>query len=308
MRDFLVYKLLKGFFLLFVGCCLLGCKQSSDFDTYKNAETPTILGKGTLSTDAVQWNNVYVSKTKELYFTKMGESASIIHKMDYSKGNFQNSEAIPLPEGSPHSDIYVNPEGNLMLFSSIMQEHEQDTLMDWNIWKSTRKDGVWQSPTPFFDHNLEGNQFYPWLSRSGNLYFAITPHGSQNSDLYVAEYKNGAYLPPKALPAHINSDKLEGDAFIAPDESFLIFAGFERDENLGKSDLFISFQNDSVWSVPVWMGEDINSEGYDGSPFVTSDGQYLIFTSSRGSTDENIFFNHYIVKFDADKYRAHMKK
>lgn len=95
---------------------------------------------------------------------------------------------------------------------------------------------------------------------------------------------------------------MEGDAYISPDESYLIFAGFERGQNLGKSNLYISFRNKGVWTAPVWLGKNINSNGYDGSPFVTHDGKYLIFTSSRGSTDENTFFNHYIIPFNSEKY------
>ncbi|MFD0763062.1 hypothetical protein ACFQZW_13315 [Lutibacter aestuarii] len=173
--------------------------------------------------------------------------------------------------------------------------------MDWNIWKSKRINGEWQKPMPFFEKNIEGNRFYPYLTNSGNLYFSITPHGSGNSDLYVSKYKNGNYQKPSPL-ININSEKLEGDAFLSPDESYLIFAGFGRGQNLGKSDLYISFNENGTWSVPVWMGKEINSQGYDGSPFVTKDRKYLIFTSSRGSTDENTFFNHYIIRFNSEKY------
>ncbi|MDC6364872.1 MULTISPECIES: TolB family protein [Flavobacteriaceae] len=294
--------------LLIVLVSFIGCQNNTlPFSQFENATTPLVLGKGTLSLDSVQWNNVYVAKTKELYFTKMGKSASIIHKMDYKDDGFKNLEKIAFPDESPHSDIYVTNDGDTMLFSSLMQEHVNDTISDWNIWKSVRKNGKWQTPIPFFNQNLEGNQFYPWLTRSGNIYFAITPHGSGNSDLYVSEYKNGAYGTPKALPAHINSKSIEGDAYVAPDETYIIFAGFERGQNLGKSDLFVSFNENGNWTTPVWLGEEINSVGYDGSPFVTEDGNYLIFTSSRGSTDENTFFNHYIVKFNPEIYRAKSK-
>lgn len=290
--------------LLILALAFKSCtNNNSAFSQFENTKTPVILGKGTLSADSIQWNNVFVPKTKELYFTKMGKSASIIHKMDYKDGVFKNLEKIAFPKGSPHSDIYVTNDGNTMLFSSLMQEHKNDTISDWNIWKSIRKNDKWQTPIPFFNHNLEGNQFYPWLTQSGNIYFAITPHGSGNSDLYVSEYKNGAYVTPKALPAHINSENIEGDAFVAPDESYIIFASFEREQNLGKSDLFISFNHQGKWSIPVWLGEEINSEGYDGSPFITNDGKYLIFTSSRGSKGENTSFNHYIVRFNIEDWK-----
>ncbi|MBL7472037.1 TolB-like translocation protein [Robertkochia sediminum] len=285
--------------ILSVGCT----SGKGPFAAYSDAVSPEKLGAGTFSADGVQWNNVYVAQTGEWYFTKMEASASVIHKMNEENGTFSPSEALPFPAGSPHSDVYVNEEGNTMLFSSLMPEHAQDTVTDWNIWMSKRKDGSWTAPKPFFDKPVEGNQFYPWLTDSGNLYFAITPHGSSNSDLYVAPYVNGEYKAPRALTS-VNSEHLEGDAFVAPDESYMIFAAFDRQQNLGRSDLFISFRKKGSWSAPVWLGETINSEGYDGSPFVTKDGRFLIFTSSRGSTDENTFFNHYIIPLEIDKYRS----
>ncbi len=298
------FKSMNKIAFIIASILFASCNKDGVFRQYEKATTPVKLGEGSLSTDSVQWNNVFVAKTNELYFTKMGKSASIIYKFDFNKEAFENLEEIPLPIESPNSDVYVNPKGNLMLFSSLMPEYEQDTISDWNIWKSIRKNGEWQTPKPFFSENLEGNQFYPWLTNSGNLYFAITPHGSQNSDLYVSKYSEGRYEEPIPLPKRINSDKLEGDAYVSPDESFLIFAGFEREQNLGKSDLFISFNENGDWSEPLWLGEEINSEGYDGSPFVTEDEKFLIFTSSRGSTDDNVFFNHYIVRFNKGKWES----
>ena len=293
------------FNIITISFLLFGCSENhkSPFYAYNNSTIPVVLGKSTLSSNAIEWNNVYIPRTKEIFFTKMGENASKIMVRKYNDSTFTEAIKINFPDKSSHSDVYVSSESNLMLFSSLMPEHNKDTISDWNIWKSTRKNGDWQSPEPFFSKNIEGNQFYPWLTNSGNLYFAITPLGSQNSDLYVSEYKNEQYQIPRALPKHINSEKLEGDPFVSQDESFLIFAGFEREQNKGKSDLYISFRQKDNWSSPIWLGEEINSEGYDGSPFVTEDGKFLIFTSSRGSTDDTVFFNHYIVKFNIKKWK-----
>lgn len=295
---------MKKFSVLSVFVLMMSCNNSADvFQKYTTSSIPVKLGPGSLSTDSIQWNNVFVSKTKELYYTRNKRTGSIIKKFTLKDDKFVNNETIAFPESGSHSDIYLNQEGNLMLFSSTMLEHKSDTLKDWNIWKSDRKDGKWQSPQLFFETNIEGNQFYPWLTNSGNLYFSITPQGSGNSDLYVSELNGEKYLQPKPLPKYINSIKLEGDAFVDPDESYLIFSGFERGQNLGKSDLYISFNNNGNWTPAVWLGKNINSNGYDGSPFVTKDSKYLIFTSSRGSSDDKTFFNHYIVPFNPDSYK-----
>ena len=88
------------------------------------------------------------------------------------------------------------------------------------------------------------------------------------------------------------------------DKSFIIFASFGRDDNMGFSDLYISFnEGNNKWTKSKSLGISTNSAGYDGSPFVTQDGKYLVFTSSRNSPGENSFFNHYIVRFNAETYR-----
>lgn len=295
----------KRLLVVAIFAIICSCKDNNQntFSYYEDAITPVVLGKGTLSNNFIGWNNVYVPKTKELFYTKMEGRISKIMVRKFTNNSFREAQKINYPDSSSHSDIYVNTEGNIMLFSSQMLENEKDTVSDWKIWKSVRKKGVWQSPNLFFSQNIVGNQFYPWLTNSGNLYFAITPHGSRNSDIYVSEYKNGQYKTPQALSKKINTNDLEGDAFVSKDEHFMIFSGFRREHNLGKSDLYISFNKSGNWSLPIWLGKEINSNGYDGSPFVTDDGKFLIFTSSRGSTDDKTYFNHYIVKFNIEKYK-----
>lgn len=280
------------------------CTHTVDvFQRYATAVIPMKLGEGTLSSNSMQWNNVFVSSTNEIFYTKSRSDGPVIKSFILKDNKFIENESFNFPNNHSCTDIFINAENTLMLFSSNRNVYEGDTVNDWNIWKSVKLEGKWQSPELFFENHIDGNQFYPWLTKSGNLYFSITPEGSSNGDLYVSKFENDNYLAPKKLSDHINTSALEGDAFVAPDESYMIFAGFDRVQSLGKSDLYISFNIEDTWTAPVWLGADINSDGYDGSPFVTQDGKYLIFTSSRGSTDENIFFNHYMIPFDFKKYK-----
>lgn len=50
------------------------------------------------------------------------------------------------------------------------------------------------------------------------------------------------------------------------------------------SDLFISFKKkDGSWSSPKNLGANINSNAKDEFPYVTPDGKFLFFNSSRKS-------------------------
>jgi hypothetical protein len=54
-----------------------------------------------------------------------------------------------------------------------------------------------------------------------------------------------------------------------------------RQDGLGRGDLYISFKNEEDnWTTAVNMGSEINSELHQLCPFVSADGQYLFFTSN----------------------------
>ena len=84
------------------------------------------------------------------------------------------------------------------------------------------------------------------------------------------------------MGSSINSPLFEFNAFIAPDESYLIFSSFGREDEQGGGDLYIAYRNeDGTWNKAVNMGKKINSDKMDYCPFVTVDEKYLFFTSQR---------------------------
>ena len=153
--------------------------------------------------------------------------------------------------------------------------------------------------------DYEGGFGYPTLTKDKTLYFAYIDT-TRNMDIFYSKYKNGLYQKPIKLPSNINSKNFEGDPYIDPKERFLIFAGFNREENFGKSDLYISFKTKKGWSKAINLGKEINSHSYDGSPYVTGDDKYLIFTSGRHPEKaiEEELFNVFYVSFDIEKYKA----
>ena len=72
-----------------------------------------------------------------------------------------------------------------------------------------------------------------------------------------SELKNGEYSPPLNLGPNINNEFHEADPFIAPDESYLIFARKDP-EGFGGADLFISFRNEEGYIY--WVSAKIIEE------------------------------------------------
>lgn len=137
--------------------------------------------------------------------------------------------------------------------------------------------------------NSEANEFYPSLSFNGNLYFTSDrADGSKGKDnIYVSKFTNSQYKKPVSLSESINSDSYEFNAFIAPDESYLLFTGYNRADGYGSGDLYISKKNENrEWTKAENLGDKINSDKMDYCPFVNQNGK-LYFTSKRSDIDKN---------------------
>lgn len=80
----------------------------------------------------------------------------------------------------------------------------------------------------------------------------------------------------------VNSELHDWDAFVAPDESYLIFSSQDRPDSVGAQDLYISFRNeDGSWTEARNMGPRVNSPSDEICPSVSIDGEILFFTSRR---------------------------
>ncbi|WP_142783647.1 TolB-like translocation protein [Changchengzhania lutea] len=159
---------------------------------------------------------------------------------------------------------------------------------DFDIWYVERSDlnQGWSKPKNMGPPiNTEHGEFYPSIANNGNLYFTRdNPTLKRRDDIYMSPYVNGEYEKAIALNDSINSDGYEYNAFIAPDESYLIFGCYNREDGLGSGDLYISYRSKSGWSTSQNMTKPINSEKMDYCPFIDSKTQTLYFTSKRDNT------------------------
>ena len=110
----------------------------------------------------------------------------------------------------------------------------------------------------------------------------------QSCGIYYAEYSNGTYSQPRALPPSINSTSQDWTPFIARDGSYIIFSS-TRNGDYG--DLFISYKlDDDSWSEAIDLGEKINTWAQERFPSVTQEGKYLFFTRYTTDNHHDIFW------------------
>ncbi len=207
-----------------------------------------------------------------------------IHKVD---GNWGSPYILPF--SGKHSDLepFLSSDGHRMYFASNRpKENDLDGKPDFDIWYVDKdRSEKWSEPvnlgTPV---NSEGNEFYPAITDSGNIYFTlIDPSVGPADDIYVSIKSDTGYVAPVAIVGGVNTEGAEFNAYVHQDESFIIFSGWQRADGQGRGDLYISFNEGGKWSTAVNVGRDINSVGMEYCPFYHEASGKLYFTSRRGT-------------------------
>ena len=189
----------------------------------------------------------------------------------------------------------LSPNGLRLYFSSNRPRNDTSKqAADYDIWyverKTTRSN--WSTPiNPGAPVNTEHDEFYPSLALSGNLYFTSERLDTKGKDdIYVSEWKTDRYAEPHSLDTTINSDGYDFNSFVAPDESYLLYTGYNRKNGMGSGDLYISFRDaKGHWLPAVPLGKNVNSKQMDYCPFVDTKTSTLYFTSRRSIFPEKKF-------------------
>lgn len=209
-------------------------------------------------------------------------SVSVILRMVKRSNQWAGPEVAPFSGGYNDLEASFSPDGKRVYFCSNRPSIVTDTTDDFDIWFADRTATGWSEPVHAgFIINSPGNEFYPSVARNGNIYFTATPKdGKGGEDIVMCEFKNGTYAPPVSLPDAINSKGDEYNAFIDPDEQFILFTAAGRPGGLGRGDIYISKKDASGNWQPA-KSLDINTAANDYCPYVSPDKKFFFFSSSR---------------------------
>lgn len=116
------------------------------------------------------------------------------------------------------------------------------------------------------------------LSFNGNdLYLSKSENG--NRDIYVCSFINNSWSDLVRLNKNINTRSDETHAFITKDGAALYFTS-NRKKGTGGLDIYISYKDvKGEWDKPVLLGNSINTEFNEETPFLSPDEQTLYFSS-----------------------------
>jgi len=212
----------------------------------------------------------------DIYYPNANPSGMRVRQMIMTNNVWSPIQTAPCAGDYLSAGMSFNNNGNTVYWVSDRPES--------NFWKSSKVNGIWSNAAPVYYQYPSGlgSGWRLSVANSERIYAHFFGGGNfAECDIYTINRVNGQYLTPQKMSVNVNSDSMDINAFIDPDEEYLIFES-NREGGLGETDLYISFRKpDNTWTPASNFGYPINTDSYEMSPYVSADKQFLFFLSER---------------------------
>jgi hypothetical protein len=260
--------------------------------------TPRLFAPGIVSTGMFTRDMAISPDGKEIYFcVAIGNYtfATILYTKEIN-GKWTTPEIVPFSGGPGVFDFEpaFSPDGSRLYFLSTRPDGDEEPG-DQDIWYVDRTAGEWGIPVnPGSPINTDGGEFFPSLTRDGTMYFTRNEAGSRLNQIFRSRFVDGEFLEPELLPGQVNCGTNRFNAFISPDESYIIVPVAGMEDAFDGVDYYIVFRDEQDnWSEPVNMGAAVNDDNPGGwSPYVSPDGENFFFMATRTLEIEEADWNY----------------
>lgn len=251
------------------------------------AAEPQLFGAGLFSTGARDLFIAFSPDQTRALLSRGDERLETFETLETRRdagGDWSTPTRPRFAVGWSTADPHISPDGKTVFFISTRPNPgETEVRATHDIWYATLgEDGEWGDaqhlPAPINDPDRD--EWCPSVAANGNLYFSTErPGGHGGTDLYVARRVGDAYAAPENLGDAINTPAHEFEAWIAPDERYVLFSALHRAGGAGAYDLFSSRRRDDRWEPARPLGINTSASEYNES--VSPDGKWLYFSSTR---------------------------
>lgn len=245
----------------------------------------SLFGEGIISTPMNERDFALSPDGKEIYFTISTPKSTfqtIVFCKQVKPGEWTAPEIVSFAGRYSDLEPTFTADGHTMYFASNRPTSGQEPK-DFDIWKVSRSQSGWDEPVNLgLPVNTESDEFYPSIAKNGNLYYTASYKGGPGKeDIYFTEFKNGRYQRPVPLDSSVNSKFYEFNAFVDPNEQYVLFTSYGRKDDAGGGDLYISVKDPKgIWQPAINL-KSLNSKQLDYCPYVSPDGKSLFITSER---------------------------
>ena len=176
---------------------------------------PQLFAGNAISTADDESHPAFTPDGKTLYFLKNDPSFNhwtivVSHEQN---GKWSTPEVAPFSGQFSDADPFITLDGQRFFFIStrpVNGKPKEDT----DIWMmrgegaaaGIKASGSWSAPQHLAAVNSDANEWFPTVSKNGNLYFGSErPGGKGKCDLYVSRLVDGKYQTPENLGEPINT-------------------------------------------------------------------------------------------------------
>ena len=138
--------------------------------------------------------------------------------------------------------------------------------------------------------NTTEDEYVNYLS-SNNQKLVFTrkvklPNTETSRDIYREQFyesvkQDSNWQQPVTLNLPWAQNKNVGAMSLTADGKDIYFTGCRWPGSIGRCDLYNSHLKNGTWQIPVNLGKSVNSPAWESQPFVSADGKYLLFASTR---------------------------
>ena len=224
-------NIIFGFIILSMFSCTKSISEKNEIELRGDylglsisGDSAQVFADGVVSTQFNERDITFSPDGNELFFSLKGPSFySLIH-MQQTSGNWSDKAVAPFSGKYSDLEPCFSPDGNKLFFVSNRPLDNKSEPKDYDIWYVEKTDTGWGSPiNPGAPLNSEANEFYPSLTKDGTIYFcARTETAIGGEDLFYSKLVNGKYQTPVNLGDSINTERDEFNAFVSPEEKFII--------------------------------------------------------------------------------------
>jgi WD40-like Beta Propeller Repeat len=260
-------------------------QQNLEFD--KPPLLPTMFNADVISTGMSERDFAISPDGTEVFYTlqsPLGIFQAIVQIEKMPNGRWAKPQIASFSGKYSDLEPAFSSDGKKIYFASNRPVNGTE-IKDFDIWVVEKQKGGWGEPKNIgLPVNTAADEFYPSISKCGNLYFtAAYKNAVGKEDIYQAKWENGKYSDPAPMDTAINSKLYEFNAYVSPDEDYIIFTSYGRKDDKGKGDLYMSIKDAAGKWLPAKNLAMLNSERLDYCPFVSFDKKILFYTSERSS-------------------------
>ncbi len=266
---------------------MISCHNSFDTRSELKPDTPKVqlFEPGIISTELNELNATFSPDGSVMLYTIANNSSShtfyTIFISQKRHGEWSPPTIAPFSGQFSDADPFFAPNGNGLYFISVRpRSGVGEAQEDFDIWYVGYENDRWLTPQNVGDSvNSNKDELYPAVSLNGNLFFSRETDNGY--DILMSNPASTGFRAASALKGGVNTNAVEYDAYVSPDERYMIFTAIGRDDSRGSGDLYISYNYNGEWSLGENLGDEINSAFMDQCPAMSPDGTRFLFTSFR---------------------------